>query len=109
MNLSCRQIRRVWSAPTARCRGAAGVSAAEGLAFLTMSAVAIAALVVTATRGQRHLETDYWAAADLRCSTRQVQSVAEVSGVPCAASLHREENQTVPGTTVIPVLAGAER
>ena len=110
MDLSGRQIWRVWSAPATRGRGVARISAAEGLALLATSALVIATRAVMFTGAQRQLDTDFrLAAAELRRSTPQVESLAEAHGVRSAASLHREDDPSVPGTVMPPVLADGER
>ena len=110
MDLSCRHILDASSTPTNGWRAAARISAAEGLAFLTTSALVIATLVVMVTGAQRQFDTDYRAAAaELRRSADKVASFFEASGTPAVASLHREENQAVPGTTMTPILADRER
>jgi len=110
VDLSGRQIWRVWSVPAGGGRGAARISAAEGLASLATSALVIATPVVMLTGAQRQLDTDFRvAAAELRRGTPQVESLAEASGVRSAASLHREDDPSVPGTVMTPVLADGER
>jgi hypothetical protein len=93
-----------------RCHGAVRIDAAEGLAFLATSAVVIAALIATLVGTQRQIEQDYRAAAaDLRGSAGEVESLAAASGLPAATSLYPEEHQAVPGTGMPPVLADGER
>jgi len=110
VDLSCRHIWRAWSAPADGWLAVVRISAAEGLGFLTTSAVVIATLVVMLSGAQRQHDTDYRAAAaELRRRTHQVEPFAAASGVPSVEPLRREEDPSVPGSAVTPVLADGEK